>query len=198
MAIALDPPYAYIGTFHEGLAVMDIRDPSLPRLVSDLDMGRSCTSALPHGDYLFMGYLDAGVGLVTLDISDPEDPALLNDLSLEYCPRDMCRSGDYLFMLQWEDGAWRDEASAPGRKQVRLAPSSEDRHSDIMVLDISDPVAPVPVTTFPVPYAYVEFLHIDGDLLYASFWTYESWYGNNNPPPGGNMDMRVEVVFYGE
>ena len=27
---------------------------------------------------------------------------------------------------------------------------------------------------------------------------YDSWYGNNNPRPGGNMDMRVEVVFYGE
>ena len=28
--------------------------------------------------------------------------------------------------------------------------------------------------------------------------TYESWYGNNQPPPGGNMNMRVEVVYYGE
>lgn len=27
--------------------------------------------------------------------------------------------------------------------------------------------------------------------------SYDSWYGSNQPPPGGNMDMRVEVVFYG-
>ncbi|HLT38461.1 MAG TPA: peptide-N-glycosidase F-related protein, partial [Enhygromyxa sp.] len=26
---------------------------------------------------------------------------------------------------------------------------------------------------------------------------YESWHGNGNPPPGGTMDMRVELVFYG-
>jgi hypothetical protein len=25
-----------------------------------------------------------------------------------------------------------------------------------------------------------------------------SWFGNANAPPGGSMDMRVEVVFYGE
>jgi hypothetical protein len=36
------------------------------------------------------------------------------------------------------------------------------------------------------------------DLAGDNEVVYDSWYGNGNPPPGGSMDMRVEVVFYGD
>jgi hypothetical protein len=36
------------------------------------------------------------------------------------------------------------------------------------------------------------------DLAGNNDVVYDSWHGNGNPPAGGSMDMRVEVVFYGE
>jgi hypothetical protein len=35
------------------------------------------------------------------------------------------------------------------------------------------------------------------DLLDLNTVSYDSWHGGGNPPPGGAMNMRTELVFYG-
>ena len=169
LGLALDLPFAYLGTYQSGLDVLDVSDPAAPIVIASTDLDRSGVEAVPYGDFLFLGYVDGGpggTGLSTLDVSDPAHPVLLNDLPLEYSPREMVRHGTWLFTLQWEDG--QKDGRAEGR----------ERQSDIAVIDISNPVDPQIAATFSVPDAYVEFLHVDGDLLYASFWSFEDWYGN--------------------
>ncbi|MFH1681749.1 MAG: FlgD immunoglobulin-like domain containing protein [Candidatus Eisenbacteria bacterium] len=198
MSLAQAGPYVYLSAFSDGLLVMDVRDPAHPQAACSAHLDRTGVSVLPYGDRLFLGYVDHGTGIMTLDISDPIDPVPLNELALQYSPREMCRSGDYIFVLQWEEGGLRE---VPGSRQAgepRRVPRRDDRRSDILVLDISDPAAPVPAATFSVSDAYVEHLYVDGDLLYGCFWTFENWHGNGfvvfdvsdplNPQPLGRWE----------
>ncbi|MCP4546354.1 MAG: hypothetical protein GY835_07805 [bacterium] len=164
--MALAPPYIYLNS-QNGLAVMDISDPTDPQVVGSCDLGGHCRSIEVYGDYLYYAYYDIGTGLFVVDIADPENPLFLYQLPLSNSPKDMVRNGDYLFVLDWEDGAKGEDS----------APRNDRNMSDITVLDISNPALPVPAVTFTVTDAFVYQLEIDGDLLYSNFWSYLGVYG---------------------
>jgi hypothetical protein len=159
--MAVSPPWAYVCTF-DGLAVVDVGDPAQPQVIGTLALPGTSTCAEPFGEYLFMGYVDAGTGFRTIDVRDPEHPVLVSAVPLDRPVRSFCRSGDYLIFPNWEDGQLRNG----------------DRQSDIAVYDISDPVHPVAAGAFTIENAYVDWLCADGNLLYASFWSFLNQFGN--------------------
>lgn len=86
--------YAYVSGGN--LAVVDVRDPSHPRLAAILPAGGwgKGVSVLENTAYL------AGVpfGLMAVDIAKPSDPILLSKVDTAYTARDVVASGEFVYM----------------------------------------------------------------------------------------------------
>ena len=73
-AVAAQNQYAYVGTLRE-LAIIDLSDPSQPRLAGSLTTGQGVSSVAVSGRY---AYLAIGWGgLCVVDISNPAQPAVV-------------------------------------------------------------------------------------------------------------------------
>ncbi|MGA1792206.1 MAG: LVIVD repeat-containing protein, partial [bacterium] len=116
--------YAYCGT-EDGLLIIDVADPNLPKEEINLGFGKVTTIRLYEPDYGANRYAILGVqknstlryvnevfmetfygqnGLVILDINDPTQPVYIGGYhSLEYL-RDMAIIGNYAYVAEGENG----------------------------------------------------------------------------------------------
>ena len=80
-SVAIQAPYAYVGTGWGGLRVVDFSNPQNPQLVTTL-MPEALGGVSPHniqvvGNLLFASTTDNFSGFATVDISKPDEPKLL-------------------------------------------------------------------------------------------------------------------------
>lgn len=75
LGIALATNYAFIANFDYGLLVMDIQQPSEPKIVAHLHVGAATDLAL-SGHYAYVATYE---GLAVVDLADPSRPVLLTN-----------------------------------------------------------------------------------------------------------------------
>ncbi len=109
------PTHAF-AAFDFGLAVIDVTDPKVPRLVGQLDLAHGARDIVVRGAYAFLAA--AELGLVVVDVADVTAPALVGAADTP---------GEGLGVAITEDGA------------VTLV---ADGHAGLVVVDISEPSAP--------------------------------------------------------
>jgi hypothetical protein len=151
--LALHGPYAFVSTGAHGLVVIDIRNPAVPTIVSELEIDGSAIYMEQAGDHVYLGVLGTmDTYLIVIDVTDPDDPVQVAELVLASTPHGIARSGNYLFVSEHEDGA--------------------DRYvTEIVVIDIRDPGSPFPAAGYFMDSVFAGDLRVDGNVLYASFWT---------------------------
>jgi len=153
--IAVSGTYAYVADEWDGLAVVNIADPSHPALVGQLDTGDMYSVAVA-GTKAYL--IDRDRGLIVVDVSDPSNPLEVGSLPLY--GRGVAVTGSYAYVagspglrvISIEDpshpvevgsisltGSANDVAISGGYAYVA------DTYAGLRVVDISDPRAPVEV-----------------------------------------------------
>jgi hypothetical protein len=137
--IAVARGHAFITSREDGLFIVDVREPTTPKLVNHYDTAELATAIAVSGDVASVGNRFAGVEL--LDISQPSEPRHLATI----------RAGEVqslAFHRTWlYAGAWSDKAVA--------------------VIDVSNPREPKLATTVPLD-GYGDGLDVSGSLLAAA------------------------------
>lgn len=106
-AVAVQDTYAYVG-FDTTFTVIDIRDPTTPTIVGQLDVGELVRDIAVHEQY---AYLALTTGLLTVDITQPTAPQAL-DLYPQYLVTDLILRDEQLFSLS-SNGLKIFDISAP-------------------------------------------------------------------------------------
>ncbi|NBD08657.1 MULTISPECIES: LVIVD repeat-containing protein [Corallococcus] len=148
--------YAYVLAGEEGFFTYDVRDPAHPVLASEQKFAAEIfTTALVNGTTLYLGTYDKGVRICDLSTS-PEAPRCGKTVLADQTVRvdAMAKDGNLLYV------------------------ASPQPKSDVIVLDVTQPEAPVVVVRYTVegssaslgeyPYA----LATQDDRLYVSNWSY--------------------------
>jgi len=157
-AVAVSGDYAYLGG-ESGLFIVDVSDPSVPRVVGDV--GLSAQDVAVSGSY---SYVAAGsAGLRVIDVSDPSAPVEVG--STQRAATNVAVLGDYAYVagggvLQVIDvstpsapaevgsidaGAAQDLAVSDGYAYVAAGNAS------LRVIDVRTPSAPWIVGELPLP-----------------------------------------------
>ena len=74
MSVAVSGNYAYVADRFDGLDIIDIWDPSSPRLEGNYDTSGQAWGVAVSGNYAYVA--DYNDGLDIIDISDPSSPNL--------------------------------------------------------------------------------------------------------------------------
>jgi len=113
-AVELAGDYAYVANMFSGLLIIDISEPTRPRLVANLETACSAWDVAICGDYAYVA--DGCAGLQIVDVSDPGNPIIVGNYP---CNSDSTRAvaveGDYAYIIG---------------------------ESNLEVLDVSDPTSP--------------------------------------------------------
>lgn len=150
--------YAYVTAREEGLIVYDVKDPAHPTLASKQKFDTAVlTTALVSGSTLYVGTYDQGLRLCDLTL-DPAVPACGTKFLAE--------------------AATPTRVDALAKDGNLLYVASPTPRSDIIILDVTQPLAPVLVVRYTVegssatlgeyPYA----LAVQDNRLYVSNWSY--------------------------
>ncbi|RKH25573.1 hypothetical protein D7Y13_36305 [Corallococcus praedator] len=150
--------YAYVTAREEGLVVYDVKDPAHPTLASKQKFGAEVfTTALVSGSTLFVGTYDRGLRLCDLTA----DPAVPN------CGKTFL-----------SEAATPTRVDALAKDGNLLYVASPTPRSDVIILDVTQPLAPTLVVRYAVegtsvtageyPYA----LSVLDNRLYVSNWSY--------------------------
>lgn len=108
---------AYVANRLAGLNVLDVSNPARPAEVGSVDTPGDATAVCVVGRF---GYVaDGPAGLRIVDITDPAHPVLLGHCAIPQCATSVQVAGQY---------AWVTEPNS------------------VQVVDVGDPLAPVPVT----------------------------------------------------
>ncbi|NBB73398.1 MAG: hypothetical protein GVY35_06940 [Bacteroidetes bacterium] len=77
-AVALDGPHLYLGDLTGGVLVVDVSDPTTPRLLSRVALERSRVVDVAYDGNGHVFVAGTSGGLKVIDVSDPQAPRLLN------------------------------------------------------------------------------------------------------------------------
>ncbi len=135
--LAVAGDLAFVSGNSTGLQVVDISDPTHPMVVGEAGGTSFVYAAVVEGDRLYLA--DVLGGLLVYDIGDPTSPALLGSCDPAGLPRSLAVAGDVAFLGQY---------------------------ASLEFIDISDPAAPVVLTSRATP--PVMDLWAGGDLLVAA------------------------------
>jgi hypothetical protein len=130
--------YVYVFTAQAGLAIVDVRQPSAPRLVQPFDQRTLTDKALRVGDRLYIARSDAD--LEVLDIRDPEHPTSIERIRFPNRGETsaLAVAGQRLYVAAEEEAiVWLRPFPPGGVVQSPDVPKHELR-----VVDVSDPLAP--------------------------------------------------------
>jgi hypothetical protein len=126
LGVAIDGQYAFVGGGSAGLHVVDMSDKKHPQHLLTF-------TEVAAGQLVKHGHLIIAEGaygeLHLIDVSNPLAPVLRSTITGEWSITDLAVQGNYLFAANYAYPA----------------------DSAIMVFDISDPAAPVPVNVIPIP-----------------------------------------------
>jgi len=114
-----------------GLRVFDVRDPSRPRLVGQLNTPDGVDAAIDvAGSYAYIAELWGGLRIV--DVSTPERPVLVGAVgheAIDGVPFDVAAIGDHVIVANWE---YRYSDFRYGK-------------DGLLIVDVSNPASPRPV-----------------------------------------------------
>jgi len=165
----------------EGLAVLNVSDPSTPILVGQLFLPNTGKRQLVvRGDFV---YLAGGYGgLQIVNISDPVHPVLVASLDTPDWAMDLELAGDYAYVSDFSRLLIFDISDPYAPLQVAQSGPIIARAytaavagnylyvaggpNGFHIVDISDPAAPILVQTIK-PFEFTELLEIGGDTLYV-------------------------------
>jgi len=177
------------GPYNGGLQVMDVSDPSAPVPAGYADVGPAeCVSVAGH--YAYVGQYGA---VCRVDVSDPLNPILRGSAATVGTTLDIEAVGDRAYLLdagyplvgpalRVVDGSAADTLPIIGALELPGFPVGlevagdyafvglTDSESALVVVDVSQPAAPVIVAALPAAPAYPESygLTASGDYLYLS------------------------------
>jgi hypothetical protein len=181
--VALAGDYAFVAISYDGLAVIDISDPTSPSLAGSAGTPGSgqCYAVSVSGDYAYLaGYSE---GLVAFDISDPTSPSHAGTYDTPGSAYFVTVSGNYAFVADQNSGLQVIDISDP--TSPTLAGSYDtpgeargvyvsgdhayvaDRTSGLQVIDISDPTSPTLAGSYDTP-GEAWNVAIDGDHAYVA------------------------------
>jgi hypothetical protein len=159
--VAVDGDRLVVGLRGNGWALLDVADPENVVLLAS-DDGVDASDVALRGDTLY--YLNAN-GPSSVDVSDPENPLpLVTDLVLPGADDSMLYAGDHLYVTQngagfsivdATDAADLVELSSTaiglgGNDLVLVGSALHVAHSEgVETFDVTDPVAPSPLGSFP-------------------------------------------------
>lgn len=165
-AIAISGGYAYVAFGGAGLQVLDIRNPSDPRLVGVYDPAADVVDVVVQGSYAYVR-IELVPGFQVLDVSNPANPRKISEYRTD---QDDVMSGRDL-------AVWGNFASLLVNAQSALS----NLGNRIEVVDISDPLRPTFVGMSNVggvvPDAAVEAAAHYVYLATRS-WQQEKWHGH--------------------
>lgn len=108
--VAVVGDYAYVAD-HSGLTVLDVSDPSSPRLVGSLETYRHwAMSVAADGHYAYLADAD---GVAVVDVSIPESPAAVAWLAMPDEARDVALDGTTLWVAGGSEGLVAVDVSNP-------------------------------------------------------------------------------------
>jgi len=138
--IKVSNSYAYIADWYNGLAVVDISNPSMPVLVSCYNIQGGAGGLTVSGNYVYIA--SGWKGLEVVDVSNPSEPIFsgLYDTGFAY---DVKVSGNYAYVADWDNG--------------------------LVVVDISNPLAPVLASQFDTD-GKAHGVTVSGNYAYVADW----------------------------
>jgi hypothetical protein len=164
--VCVDGDFAYVGENTDGLKVVDVSDPSRPRVVGSLDLQGWEPSYLTVVDgYLY--WADTYDGLLIVDISVPSSPTVVGHrtLQLEQTTAFVAVQGDYAYLPQGTHGLLVLDVSdktnpigirfvdTPGTAGGVVVDGSfayvADKQMGVQILDISNPAAAAIIGNLP-------------------------------------------------
>ncbi len=187
--VVVQGDYAYVGncdSWHQrtsGLAVVDLSDPTNPVEIAFLSVS-TCVVALAVGSS-HAYYAEWGkIGVV--DVSDPTNPVAVGELAITRGVSDLFADEPYLYLANREDGFRVVDVSTPSAPGVvgsgfsfngevwgvwvsdgyaYVAGNDYDDVIGLWVLDVSDPLNPSLVATFPTA-SYTRGIRVRDSYLY--------------------------------
>lgn len=129
---------AYVADIYDGLYIIDISDPSLPKKIALYNTTGLTRDVCVAGDYAYVA--DDNQFLI-LDVSDPFNPVKITSIPGQSPLSHVVVSGSYAYILE---------------------------DFTIYVLDISNPFSPVRKGSFSLPGYSVYSLSVSGNHLYAA------------------------------
>lgn len=164
--------YVYIGGYDYEIAVLDMKDPSNPWMVTGIESSLSGDISLTvHGSY---AYLTNGEELHVVDVSDPDKLELTDSMTLgegQFCgcsgEYELLVDGSYAYVANGPKGLAIVDISDP--YQIVQVGTYDERghtrgldlmgstifiaaeHGGLQVLDISDPLHPREILTYLTP-----------------------------------------------
>ncbi|MHA7814194.1 MAG: GC-type dockerin domain-anchored protein [Phycisphaerales bacterium] len=179
--VVADDGYVYVSNMREGFSVWDMREPTMPELVSTIDTLSLDAILTKTGDAMYV--LQRHQSPALFDVSDPASPVEVGSLGLESVMgvEYLGVFGDLLFASEY-DGARLYDVSDPfapvllSELETTMYPQWAAREGDwlyviggvsgIDVFDISDPTQPVFVLHHPVP-SLLESVHVQGGIVFT-------------------------------
>jgi hypothetical protein len=174
--------HAYVSCGSSGLNVVDICDPTYPRLSGSCPLPDPAECLAVAGDLVYAAGF--GTPLEVIDISDPTQPAVVGGNGDLQTITGLVVVGDLLYAADYLEGLLVcDIGLATSPTVVGIGPPTGSsiclaiagdhafvgQSGALVVFDISDPVAPVPIASLPAN--LVRDVCISGNLLLAADYT---------------------------
>ena len=94
--------YAYIAAGASGVQVVDVADPTKPKIIAALDTAGTAIDIKARGDHLYIA--DGSNGLVVMDISTPSAPQKLSVIDTAGIAQDLALQGDFAYLADGTSG----------------------------------------------------------------------------------------------
>ena len=177
----------YVGADAFGLGILEISDAGVPRLVGSFTLGQAKNVAVSGTTALVADYLE---GVVILDISTPSNPVRVASVFVEGVASDVVISGSLTYAVDRPMGLYLLDISNPDAADATVVPQSTSMGDFVAQLelvhpepgpplvvvvsngllqpfDISDPRAPVQLSTYRTP-GGVQRATFAGSLAYVA------------------------------
>ncbi len=99
--ICIDSERAYLASYHAGMQILDVAEPSMPLLIGSCDsVGRTRTSSVVARDsFAFMTWLYVPF-FRSVDVSDPQAPRVLGGYDVPNYPEDMVLRDSFCYIAE--------------------------------------------------------------------------------------------------
>lgn len=174
-AIALGDSIALVADCDVGLQIIDISNPSAPRLIGSVASGERITDVVVEGHFAYL--IGGGSKLLVYDISNPAAPTEVGSLESFLRATALVIAGRTLYIA--------------------------DSRKGLEIVDISDPSSPILLSSFPKPIPEIgpkgfEYLAVSGDLVLAlSLGDAQSYVIDVSDPAHPEEISRLETSYGG-
>ncbi len=179
--ICIHGDLAYIANNMEGLAIVNITDPTNSILIKTISTGGIVWGLCIDGDYLYVA--DIISGIIIFNISEPINPSQINAISTEGTASDVYICGDYAYIADGDEGLAVIDISDPFHTGTPIYKNTTgfasnvfscgdyayiaDGQEGLAVIDITDPKNPSnPV--YEATNGNAEDVFINGDYAYIA------------------------------